>query len=118
MKAKDVAKILMSNPEFEVELCLTTPCDTGCGVSFERFKINGLEDIGYSDQVLILDIEKTGDGSIKPLNTQPTEQPSETCKWRWGKIGGRINPHFPEAIEWSETFTYCPTCGLKIEVVE
>lgn len=51
-------------------------------------------------------------------NAQPTAQlTEETCKWRRGLIG-IINPHIDEDIEWSETFTYCPTCGKIIEVTE
>ena len=57
MTSKEVIKILSSFPDFEVELCRSTPCDTGWGISFDRFKITGLEDVGYSDNVVILEIE-------------------------------------------------------------
>jgi hypothetical protein len=58
MTSKDLIKLLSSFPDFEVKLCATTKCDTGWGIAFERFKINGLEDVGYSDNVVILDIER------------------------------------------------------------
>lgn len=58
MKAKDLAELLMKNPDFDVEACF---CDVS-KVSFDHpyveynyFPVEGISDIGYSDKVIILD---------------------------------------------------------------
>jgi hypothetical protein len=52
------------------------------------------------------------------LNAQPAEQTSETCKWKRGDSNDWANsPHdgIERDIGW---MGLCPTCGLRIEVVE
>lgn len=53
MKAKELAERLMENPDFDVEFrwfdCFTGECRT--------FTDIGIDDIGYSDRVIVLDGE-------------------------------------------------------------
>ena len=66
----------------------------------------------------VLDYVKT----LGKQDTQPAEQPSETCKWKRSNscaVNGFLNPHTGD--EWffqTISILRCPTCGLKIEVVE
>ena len=53
MKAKDLANILLENPDFEI-VCDTTDED----FNLERHLVIGIVDIGYSDKKIILDTTK------------------------------------------------------------
>ena len=60
MKAKELAELLLKNPEFEVQCVFA---DTSkCSVDYlypdyHTLHINGIADIGYSDKVIVLDTE-------------------------------------------------------------
>ena len=58
MKAKDLAKLLIENPEFEVTTTITVPDESDWKRHFDTYKITGINDIGYSDKVIDLDCEK------------------------------------------------------------
>lgn len=51
--------------------------------------------------------------------TQPTAQPTETCKWKRGMTIGDsiINPHDDRLFS-VLGMAHCNTCGKRIEVVE
>ena len=59
MKAKDLAEKLLNYPEFNVEFGLLEPDGSPYGVGLRRFDV-GIDDIGYSSEVVIL-------GPIKEL---------------------------------------------------
>ena len=54
MKAKELAEILLKNPEFDV---ICTSSDDSFNI--DRFYIFGVADIGYFDQKIVLDIKKS-----------------------------------------------------------
>ncbi|MFH2030296.1 MAG: hypothetical protein ABIJ40_06660 [Bacteroidota bacterium] len=56
MKAKDLAELLLENPEFNVEMALFEKDSSDWSATLRRFEINGIADIGYSDKIIILDI--------------------------------------------------------------
>ena len=58
MKAKDLIKILENVPEFDVVVTLTTvnPKE-GWGLNYRNFNITEYNDIGYSDKVVLFEIE-------------------------------------------------------------
>ncbi len=60
MKAKELIEILKDLPEFEVELSKTilTP-NEGYGLKYERYEIEELVDIGYSDKIIIFEIKES-----------------------------------------------------------
>ena len=57
MKAKDLAKKMLKNPEFEVDMNFFDLVEFGAGFVRElrTFKIIGIGDIGFSDKVIKLD---------------------------------------------------------------
>lgn len=59
MKAKELAKILLENPDFDVVIFLLEKDDSDWGVSLRTFAILGY-DIGYSKKQIALDIKETG----------------------------------------------------------
>lgn len=58
MKAKDLAKLLLKNPDFEVEVGITYPDGSDYGLGCLTHKVIGIGDIGYSDKVIRLDVKK------------------------------------------------------------
>ena len=56
MKAKALTKILSENPNFDV-VVRTTSCIDEHGFNIADIKINGLCDVGYSGDVILLDGE-------------------------------------------------------------
>lgn len=60
MKAKELAEKLLENPEFEVEAVHLYP-STGWGLTMDKYSVNGLADIGYSDGVAVLDLDQEED---------------------------------------------------------
>ena len=60
MKAKELAEKLLENLEFEVEAVHLYP-STGWGLTMEKYSVNGLADIGYSDGVAVLDLDREED---------------------------------------------------------
>lgn len=58
MKAKDLAKLLLEYPEFEIETCITYPDGSNYGMGCLTHKVTGIDDIGYSSKVIILGLEK------------------------------------------------------------
>lgn len=60
MKAKDLAELLLKNPDFEVRGCYvdTSRCDVDhLWPEYNWFDISGIADVGYSDKVIILDCD-------------------------------------------------------------
>ena len=60
MKAKELAEKLLENPEFEVKAIRLYP-GIGWGLTMEKYSVNGLADVGYSDGVVVLDLEREED---------------------------------------------------------
>jgi len=58
MKAKDLAKLLLENPDFEVVTSITYPDGSDYGLGCLTHKVKGVGDIGYSEKVIQLDVEK------------------------------------------------------------
>jgi len=58
MKAKDLIKILQDFPEFEVVASYTHRDNSEWGLAIDSYKITELGDIGYSDKIIILDMEE------------------------------------------------------------
>ena len=54
MKAKELAEKLLENPEFEVKAVHLYP-SVGWGLTMDKYSVNGLADVGYSDGVAVLD---------------------------------------------------------------
>ena len=54
MKAKELAGLLLKNPEFEVKFSFSEIDDTQYGMSVRSFGNLQIEDIGYSDRVIQL----------------------------------------------------------------
>lgn len=57
MKAKELAEKLLKNPEFEVKASHLHP-SIGWGLTMEKYTVNGLADVGYSDGVVVLDLDQ------------------------------------------------------------
>lgn len=55
-----VADKLLENPEFEVKAIRLYP-GIGWGLTMEKYSVNGLADVGYSDGVVVLDLEREED---------------------------------------------------------
>ena len=53
MKAIDLAKKLLENPDFEVEFGITEPDGSVYGVGHRRFSVK-VDDIGHSDRLIVL----------------------------------------------------------------
>ena len=64
MKAKELAEKLLENPEFEVKAIRLYP-SIGWGLTMEKYSVNGLADVGYSDGVVVLDLEREDQQQIK-----------------------------------------------------
>ena len=59
MKAKDLIKILENVPEFDVVVTLTTETpNKGWGIEYTNFDIKEYNDTGYSDKVIMFEIEE------------------------------------------------------------
>lgn len=56
MKAKDLAALLLEDPDFDVQFSFTD----GCSVfpNIRTFNVTGISDIGYSSKTIILDGEE------------------------------------------------------------
>ena len=57
MKAKELAEELLKTPEFEVKAVHLHESDAGWGIDMDRFNVNGMADVGYSDGVAVLDLD-------------------------------------------------------------
>lgn len=57
MNAKDLAKILLENPDFEVQVSISKEDGTEWGFTVEQYTITGINDIGYSEKVIDLNCE-------------------------------------------------------------
>jgi len=57
MKAKDLAKILLEHPDFDVEVSISKEDGTDWGFTVLTWKITGLNDIGYSEKIISLNTE-------------------------------------------------------------
>jgi hypothetical protein len=57
LKAKDLIEILAKHPEFDVDFCIVEPEHNGWGL-VRKFNITGLEDVGYSSEVIRLQVEE------------------------------------------------------------
>jgi hypothetical protein len=56
MKAKDLAELLLKNPDFDVKGCYVDISKLEHSWSdYHFFDISGIADVGYSDKVIILD---------------------------------------------------------------
>jgi len=53
MKAKELAKELLKNPDFEVKFSFDERTN-GVSFCFRKYLITGIEDIGYSDKIIVL----------------------------------------------------------------
>lgn len=58
MKAIELAQELLKNPEFEVDLIIFEEDNSDWGFSLKKFVVAGIEDIGYSDQIIRLRVNK------------------------------------------------------------
>lgn len=59
MKAKDLIKILKNVPEFDVVVTITTETpNKGWGIEYTHFDIKEYNDTGYSDKVIMFEIEE------------------------------------------------------------
>ena len=61
MKAKELAELLMKNPDFEVQACFvdTSTCTLDSGKLYPEYhtlEVSGIADIGYSDKTITLDL--------------------------------------------------------------
>lgn len=54
MKAKDLAKLLLEHPDFDVQFNTFSPDGSEWGATLHSFEITGVGDIGYTDKVFIL----------------------------------------------------------------
>lgn len=65
MKAKDLAKLLLEYPEFEVETSINI-IDPTCtfGLHTNWYNVEGITEIGHSDHILVLDLEEKSNGKI------------------------------------------------------
>ena len=58
MKAKELAELLLKNPDFDVRLIIPETCPK-CGFfDYTSYNITGIADIGYSERVIILNEER------------------------------------------------------------
>lgn len=60
MKAKELAEILMKNPDFEVDALYTEIYDDKFGygaINYQTFEVVGITDVGYSEKVVTLDLQ-------------------------------------------------------------
>ncbi len=60
MKAKELAKILLENPEFEVKACFVdaSKCDVDHPwPEYKNCDVSGIADVGHSSRVIILDLD-------------------------------------------------------------
>jgi len=88
------------------------------GITVELFKpMKTKGSTGLASKTWFLSWQKIGELVFEQENTQPAEQPRETCKWVWSNKLQAYRAHEDELI-CDNKGTYCPTCGLKIEVVE
>ena len=56
MKAKELAELLLKNPDCDVEFrYMDTSKNDGHRYDLKSFEITGIFDIGYSEKILILD---------------------------------------------------------------
>lgn len=56
MKAKDLAELLLKNPDFDVQ-CVFVDTSKCSVVDYHFVNVCGIADIGYSDKVIMLDTE-------------------------------------------------------------
>lgn len=56
MKAHELAKQLLEGPDFEVECSLWTKSNNEYGIDLFVYGCHGVIDIGYSDEVIKLEI--------------------------------------------------------------
>lgn len=64
MKAKELAEKLLETPEFEVKAVHLYP-SIGWGLSMDKYSVNGLADVGYSDGVAVLDLDREAESVMK-----------------------------------------------------
>lgn len=60
MKAKELAEQLLKYPDFDVEfsVCTDYPTYDYPWVDFTTFRVDGIEDIGYSSKIINLDVSE------------------------------------------------------------
>jgi hypothetical protein len=58
MKAETLINLLKKYPDYEVKMTIFEPDHSSWGMLLRRFDINGIDDIGYSDKIIHLDIEE------------------------------------------------------------
>jgi len=58
MKAKELSKEILKNPEFDIKFSVLESDESKWGIIVRKFKITGILDIGYSDKIIILDGEE------------------------------------------------------------
>ena len=54
MKAKDLAKELLKNPDFDIEFCFSFDDGSEWGFAVRSYKNVKIDDIGYSAKTIIL----------------------------------------------------------------
>lgn len=59
MKAKELAELLMENPDFEIDVAINDPDGSRWGTRMRTFDVMGICDIGYSDKLIRLDVKET-----------------------------------------------------------
>lgn len=57
MKAKELANKLLENPDFDVKATFVDYFSSDKWPRYHNLKITGIADIGYSDKVIILDLD-------------------------------------------------------------
>lgn len=64
MKARELAELLLKNPDFEVRTTISYHNNTTWGISYASGNIIGIAGIGYSSSVILLDNDIKIDGVL------------------------------------------------------
>ena len=58
MKAKELAKLLLEYPDYDVQLIIPTTCPKCSFFDYTSYNVNGIADIGHSEKVIVLNEEE------------------------------------------------------------
>ena len=56
MKAKDLAKLLLEYPDYEVKANVMIMDTSDYGIEVKTYNVNDIADVGHSEQIVILDL--------------------------------------------------------------
>ena len=107
MKAKELAEKLLENPEFEVKAIRLYP-SIGWGLTMEKYSVNGLADVGYSDGVVVLDLEREEDQQQIKLTISGKTEVDIMCDTK--KIESLINASKQQKAYLQSALMYSPIC--------